>query len=111
MSWLRNKIQERKDKDVEKRSQTPERGHERSRSKSDVLLTAEPQPNRGRSVVDERVSLDRPVTEGSRATATPATAARASLERASVENQRENVDQPTEATQGTAGGPKVVGAV
>ncbi|KAM3418616.1 Rho-GTPase-activating protein 5 [Cercospora zeina] len=36
MSWLRNKIQERKDKDVEKRARTPERGHERNKSKQDL---------------------------------------------------------------------------
>ncbi|SMR42166.1 unnamed protein product [Zymoseptoria tritici ST99CH_1E4] len=74
MSWLRNKLHERKEKDAEKRSQTPDRaGHERNKSKSDVLLTAESRSIRGSSIDDKRPSLERPVTTASQTTATPAT--------------------------------------
>lgn len=41
MSWLRNKIRETKDKDVEKRSSTPERGHDRTKSRPDAHLGGE----------------------------------------------------------------------
>ncbi|CAK4030578.1 Rho-GTPase-activating 5 [Lecanosticta acicola] len=56
MSWLRNKIQERKDKDVEKRSRTPDRaqGHERTRSKQDLPLSKEATPARGKSFEQPR---------------------------------------------------------
>ncbi|EME88296.1 uncharacterized protein MYCFIDRAFT_201484 [Pseudocercospora fijiensis CIRAD86] len=59
MSWLRNKIQERKDKEVEKRSGTPERGHERNRSKQDLQLPGEGLPVRGKSFEQSRVVSDR----------------------------------------------------
>ncbi|KXT02705.1 hypothetical protein AC578_5422 [Pseudocercospora eumusae] len=58
MSWLRNKIQERKEKEVEKRSGTPERGHERDRSKQDLQLAGEGLPVRGKSFEQSRAVSD-----------------------------------------------------
>lgn len=60
MSWLRNKIQERKDKDVEKRSRTPERSHERNKSRQDLqMVNDENLPIRGKSFEAIRPSMDR----------------------------------------------------
>lgn len=57
MSWLKNKLHERKEKDGERRSQTPERGHERSKSRQDVQLSAnEELPVRGKSFEHPRVA-------------------------------------------------------
>lgn len=56
MSWLKNKLQERKEKDGERRSQTPERGHERSKSRPDMQMSAnEGLPVRGKSFEQPRV--------------------------------------------------------
>jgi hypothetical protein len=61
MSWLRNKIQERKDKDVEKRSRTPERSHERNKSRQDLQVAHDENlPVRGKSFEGTRTSMDRP---------------------------------------------------
>lgn len=65
MSWLRNKIQERKEKDAEKRSQTPERGHERTRSKNDLPLSGENMPVRGKSIDTPRGREGPPATQSS----------------------------------------------
>lgn len=55
VSWLKNKLQERKDKDSERRSHTPERAHERSKSKQDMQLSAnEGLPVRGKSFEQPR---------------------------------------------------------
>lgn len=59
MSWLRNKIQERKEKDAEKRSQTPERSsHGRSKSKTDLQESDNAIPYRGRSLEQPRSSFE-----------------------------------------------------
>lgn len=60
MSWLRNKIQERKDKDVEKRSRTPERSHERNKSRQDLQVAHDENlPVRGTSFEGIRTSMER----------------------------------------------------
>lgn len=56
MSWLRNKL-DRKERDFEKRSSTPERGHERSRSKQD-LQSAEVMPVREKSFEQQRSAME-----------------------------------------------------
>lgn len=58
MSWLRSKIQERKDKDAEKRSRTPERGHDRNKSKQDLQIPNDALPVRGKSLEQPRVVSD-----------------------------------------------------
>lgn len=59
MSWLRNKIQERKEKDAEKRSETPERGqHVRSQSKTNLQEPENTIAYRGRSLEQPRASLE-----------------------------------------------------
>lgn len=73
MSWLRNKIQERKEKDAEKRSQTPERGlhstpeksyHSRSKSRTDLqdpghsMAGTPTAANRNRSLEQPRSSFE-----------------------------------------------------
>jgi GTPase-activating protein SAC7 len=50
MSWIRGKIQERRDKDAEKRAKTPERNRDRNSSKQDLRLPSEAVPARGKSV-------------------------------------------------------------
>jgi hypothetical protein len=111
MSWLRNKIQERKEKDAEKRSQTPERRHERSKSRNDFLMTTDSVPIRGRSIDEQRTSLDRPTTNVSQVTATPATTGLPAASDAPVEKQGENVEPTTEAKTDTVPGAKEAGAV
>lgn len=66
MSWLRNKIQERKDKDVEKRSRTPERSHERNKSRQDLQVAHDENlPVRGKSFEGTRTSMERqPLHQG-----------------------------------------------
>ena len=56
MSWIRGKIQERKDKDAEKRAKTPERNRDRSASKQDLRLPAEAIPVRGKSLDVQRAA-------------------------------------------------------
>jgi hypothetical protein len=68
MSWIRGKIQERKDKDAEKRSRTPDRvgsstsqifQHERSKSRPDLQASQQHLPevsNADASVTDHRLS-------------------------------------------------------
>jgi hypothetical protein len=55
MSWLRHKLQERKEKEAEKRSRTPERSHERNKSKQDLQLPIEGAAGRGKSLEQQRV--------------------------------------------------------
>ncbi|KAI5370272.1 Putative Rho GTPase activation protein [Septoria linicola] len=74
MSWLRNKIQERKDKDVEKRSRTPERGHERNKSRQDLHNPTEDNlPVRGKSIEQTRGIPEEP-TQATIATGTVSSA-------------------------------------
>jgi hypothetical protein len=55
MSWIRGKIQDRKDKDAEKRTRTPERGRDkREGSRQDLPLPAEDIPVRGKSFEQQR---------------------------------------------------------
>lgn len=54
MSWLRGKIQERKDKDNEKRARTPERNRDRNESKQDLRLPSDAMPVRGKSLEQQR---------------------------------------------------------
>ena len=53
MSWIRGKIQERKDKDAEKRTRTPERNRE---SRQDLPLPADALPVRGKSFEQPRTA-------------------------------------------------------
>ena len=55
MSWIRGKIQERKDKDAEKRTRTPERGRDTRESKQDLQIPPpEAMPVRGKSFEQQR---------------------------------------------------------
>jgi len=56
MSWIRGKIQERKDKEAEKRAKTPDRGRDRSESKHDLQIRGEAMPVRGKSFEQQRSS-------------------------------------------------------
>ncbi|EME49759.1 hypothetical protein DOTSEDRAFT_68516 [Dothistroma septosporum NZE10] len=56
MSWLRNRL-DRKEKDPEKRSGTPERGHERTKSRQDVQ-SAEAITVRGKSLEQQRAPVE-----------------------------------------------------
>jgi hypothetical protein len=56
MSWIRGKIQERKDKDAEKRTRTPERGRDKRESRQDLPLPAEGMPVRGKSFEQQRTA-------------------------------------------------------
>ena len=56
MSWIRGKIQERKDKDAEKRTRTPERNRETRESRQDLPLPADALPVRGKSFEQARSS-------------------------------------------------------
>lgn len=57
MSWIRGKIQERKDKEAEKRAQTPDRGRDRSESKQDLQIRGETMPVRGKSFEQQRSNV------------------------------------------------------
>ncbi|PIB02438.1 Rho-GTPase-activating protein 5 [Cercospora beticola] len=71
MSWLRNKIQERKDKDVEKRARTPERGHERNKSRQDLGTPSEDRiSGRGRSFEQGRSASGATTTQSTGAIGT-----------------------------------------
>lgn len=104
MSWLRNKIQERKDKDAEKRSKTPER-HERSKSKQDLpLQQAEAQPVRGPSLEQQqRVNPEAQPSVPASSTGAP-TASPASTVTAQAD-QPVSTTQPVESNGGTSGIP------
>lgn len=59
MSWLRNKIQERKERDAEKRSQNPETGsQDRSKSRSDLQDHEGTMSDRSRSFEQPRSSYE-----------------------------------------------------
>ncbi|KAK5748136.1 GTPase activating protein (GAP) for Rho1p [Elasticomyces elasticus] len=54
MSWIRGKLQERREKDAEKRAKTPERNRNRSESKPDLQAPTEAIPVRGKSLEQQR---------------------------------------------------------
>lgn len=54
MSWIRGKIQERREREAERRAKTPERHRERSESKRDLQSPAEALPVRGASLEQQR---------------------------------------------------------
>ena len=56
-SWLRGKLQDRKDKEAGKRAKTPERNRDRNESKQDLRMGSEPMPVRGRSLEQQRGGL------------------------------------------------------
>ncbi|KAF2169881.1 hypothetical protein M409DRAFT_64861 [Zasmidium cellare ATCC 36951] len=96
MSWLKNKLQERKEKDSERRSHTPERGHERSKSRQDVQLSAnEGLPVRGKSFEQPRVVS----TSTTTSTAPPAAAQQAQQPIASTNGEKhsENIEPKPES--------------
>ncbi|KAI7605403.1 RhoGAP-domain-containing protein, partial [Hortaea werneckii] len=64
MSWIRGKIQERRDREAERRAKTPERTRERSESKQDVLSPAESMPTRGKSMDQQRPETAIPKASG-----------------------------------------------
>ena len=53
-SWIRGKLQDRKEKEAGKRAKTPERNRERSESKQDLRMGSEAMPVRGRSLEQQR---------------------------------------------------------
>merc|ERR1711939_571948 len=64
MSWIRGKIQERRDREAERRAKTPERTRDRSESKQDVLSPAESMPTRGKSMEQQRPETAIPKASG-----------------------------------------------
>ncbi|KAI7164446.1 hypothetical protein KC316_g18156 [Hortaea werneckii] len=64
MSWIRGKIQERRDREAERRAKTPERTRDRSESKQDVLSPAESMPTRGKSMEQQRPETAVPEASG-----------------------------------------------
>ncbi|KAI6875268.1 hypothetical protein KC334_g18348 [Hortaea werneckii] len=64
MSWIRGKIQERRDREAERRAKTPERTRDRSESKQDVLSPAESMPTRGKSMEQQRPETAIPKAPG-----------------------------------------------
>ena len=63
MSWIRGKIQERKEKDAEKRAKTPERNRDRSSSKQDLKLPNEAIPAGGKSLETQRAQAQQQVQQ------------------------------------------------
>lgn len=92
MSWLRNKIQERKDKDVERRSRTPERSHERNKSRQDLHSPPEENlPVRGKSIEQTRGFAEGP-TEITATSGTASTAEQARLDEAGANGEERKAD-------------------
>lgn len=60
MSWIRGKLQERREKDAEKRAKTPERNRHRSGSKPDLQTSTQAIPVRGSSIDQQRAAAAQP---------------------------------------------------
>ena len=54
MSWIRGKLQDRRDKDAERRTRTPERNRETRESRQDLQAPTEALPVRGKSFEQQR---------------------------------------------------------
>ncbi|KAK5124715.1 hypothetical protein LTR85_001428 [Meristemomyces frigidus] len=60
IKWIRGKLQDRKEKEAEKRAKTPERNRDRSESKQDLRPPGEAMPVRGKSLEQQRASMPGP---------------------------------------------------
>jgi GTPase-activating protein SAC7 len=54
MSWIRGKIQDRKDKDAERRTRTPERNSNTRENRQDLAIPGDAMPVRGKSFEQQR---------------------------------------------------------
>ncbi|KAK5135872.1 hypothetical protein LTR08_004521 [Meristemomyces frigidus] len=77
MKWIRDKLQERKEKDAEKRAKTPERNRDRTESKQDLRVLGEAMPVRGKSFEQQRAASGPSVVGQTPALPVSATAAAA----------------------------------
>ncbi|KAI7091460.1 RhoGAP-domain-containing protein [Hortaea werneckii] len=105
MSWIRGKIQERRDREAERRAKTPERTRDRSESKQDVLSPAESMPTRGKSMEQQRPETAIPKASGpgqtqptqtAQPTSVPAAAPPASAGQAAADQTSAPKEAPSE---------------
>ena len=100
MSWIRGKIQDRKDKDAERRTRTPERNRDKRESKQDLPLPGDAMPVRGKSFEQQRTA------SGTSASQPPSAGALIAAQYASGVT---STTSPTSSTAITSPSPESVG--
>ncbi|KAK4546908.1 hypothetical protein LTR36_001640 [Oleoguttula mirabilis] len=107
VSWIRGKLQDRKDKEAEKRAKTPERNRDRSESKPDLRSPSGAMPVRGKSF-EQQQRAGIPNVGGSAAGHAPA--GQSALAGQVVPTGQPSTGSPAMAAQAPAGSSSAQGS-